>query len=332
LKRTIEKFVITLTFKEHMKKHNIIILALYIIAVSTFLSACNSANKQTGDTTDSVEITHKLGKTPIKKLPTRIVTLDIGALETLTALGVTPVGVPKKYMPEYLDGLKNNADVADVGSVIEPDFEAINAVSPDLILMSTRQERFYEELSHIAPTIFIGTDNKNYLPSFKENTMLLASIVNKEDEANEKLQALEAKIKSAQERFEQDSSKALFLIYNNGKFSAFGQGSRFGFIHDVLHIKPVMELQDESVHGQKVSNELIAEANPDYLFIVDRNAAVVGKKANLSEVENPLVKQTNAYKNQKIFYLDPNLWFISGGGLTSVDLMVDDIVKKLEAK
>jgi iron complex transport system substrate-binding protein len=97
-----------------------------------------------------------------------------------------------------------------------------------------------------------------------------------------------------------------------------------------LHIKPVMELKDESVHGQRVSNELIADADPDYLFIVDRNAAVVGKKANLSEVENPLVKQTNAFKNDRIFYLDPDLWFISGGGLTSVDLMVDDIVARFE--
>jgi len=86
-----------------------------------------------------------------------------------------------------------------------------------------------------------------------------------------------------------------------------------------------MDFDDESVHGQKVSSELIAKANPDYLFIVDRNAAVLGKVANKDEMENPLVKQTHAFKNNKIFYLDPNVWFISGGGLTSVRLMVQDI-------
>jgi iron complex transport system substrate-binding protein len=119
-------------------------------------------------------------------------------------------------------------------------------------------------------------------------------------------------------------------LFNNGRFSAFGKGSRFGFIYDVLQFKPVMDLKDESVHGQKMSNELIAQANPDYLFIVDRNAAVLGKVANKADVENPLVKQTKAYQNQAIYYLDPNVWFISGGGLTSVKLMTDDILRMVK--
>lgn len=305
-------------------------LVLTCLVCCLMLTGCNSNSKQEQVSGEQLEIEHKLGPTMVPQNPSRIVVLDIGALETLKELGVRPIGIPKKYMPEYLDDLKNNPDIADVGSVIEPNFEGINALSPDLILMSTRQERFYEELNDIAPTIFIGTDNKDYLPSFKHNVMLLAKIVDKENMAEEKLHKLEEKIKVAQEKFEANPGKALFLIYNNGKFSAFGKGSRFGFIHDVLHIKPVMELKDESVHGQRVSNELIAEANPDYLFIVDRNAAVVGKKANLSEIENPLVKQTSAFKNGKIFYLDPDLWFISGGGLTSVDLMVDDIMERFE--
>lgn len=293
-------------------------------------TSCNFSSNSNQEPTSGewLEVEHKLGTTKVIKNPARIVVLDIGALETLKELGVMPIGIPKKYMPEYLEDLKNNPDIADVGSVIEPNFEDINALSPDLILMSTRQERFYEELSDIAPAIFIGTDNKDYLPSFKRNIMLLAEIVDKESLAQEKIDALDTKIAAAQKRFEENPDKALFLIYNNGRFSAFGEGSRFGFIHDVLHIKPVIELNDESVHGQRVSNELIAEANPDYLFIVDRNAAVVGKKANTKEVENLLIKQTNAFKNNKIFYLDPDLWFISGGGLTSVDLMVDDIVAR----
>jgi len=327
-KRTTRKFVIILIFEMNKIFKSTLVLTCLLFAL--IQTGCNSNPKQEQVSEEQLEIEHKLGPTMVPKNPSRIVVLDIGALETLKELGVTPIGIPKKYMPEYLDDLKNNPDIADVGSVIEPNFEGINALSPDLILMSTRQERFYDELNDIAPAIFIGTDNKDYLPSFKHNVMLLAKIVDKEHVAEEKLHKLEEKIKVAQKEFEGDPGKALFLIYNNGKFSAFGKGSRFGFIHDVLHIKPVMELKDESVHGQRVSNELIANANPDYLFIVDRNAAVVGKKANLSEVENLLVKQTNAFKNGKIFYLDPDLWFISGGGLTSVDLMVDDIVERFK--
>lgn len=305
------------------KKAATFILSIILLA---FLG-CNSTDKTGGSAQDSMEIIHRLGKTRIPKKPEKIVVLDIGALETLYELQVKPAGIPKKFMPNYLDGLKNDPQVADVGSVIEPDFEAISVLNPDLILISTRQERFYKELSDIAPTIFIGTDNKDYLSSFEHNTLLLGSIVGKDNEAKAKLEQLEHQIQQARDKYAKDQHKALFLLFNNGRFSAFGKGSRFGFIYDVLQFKPVMDLKDESVHGQKLSNELIAQANPDYLFIVDRNAAVLGKVANKTDIENPLIKQTRAYRNQAIYYLDPNVWFISGGGLTSVKLMTDDILR-----
>ncbi|MFZ4863939.1 siderophore ABC transporter substrate-binding protein [Sphingobacterium sp. Mn56C] len=301
-------------------------LVVILLAVVGSMAACNTPSQpQHGAHGEVLSIPHKLGVTTISSQPSRIVVLDIGALETLHELGVTPIAIPKKFMPEYLNDLKKREDIADVGSVIEPDFEAIHAQKPDLILISARQERFYKELSDIAPTVFIGTDNKNYIASFKSNTLLLADIVGKKDVAQQKLDSLDAKIRTAQQFFDKDPNKGLFLIYNGGKFNAFGSGSRFGFIHDVLHIKPVMELKDESVHGQKVSNELIAEADPDYMFIVDRNAVVMDRKAVKTEIENPLIQQTKAFKNKKIFYLDPNVWFISGGGITSVNLMIEAI-------
>lgn len=313
-----------------MKKFNALKSMLPAVLVLLMLFAgCQSNNSTKESAKGSTEITHKLGVTKVHEKPERIVVLDIGALETLHKLGVKPTGVPKKFMPGYLSAVKDDPAVADVGSVIEPDFEAISALNPELILISTRQERFYQELSEIAPTIFIGTDNKDYIPSFIRNTQLLAKIVGKEELAQQKIDSVQSQIAAAQEKFKADPRKALFLIYNNGRFSAFGKGSRFGFIHDVLQIKPVMDLKDESVHGQRVSNELIADANPDILFIVDRNAAVVGKKADRTEIENTLIRQTNAYKNGSVFYLDPDVWFISGGGLISVNLMINDIVQLL---
>lgn len=306
-------------------------LLVFLIALQT-ITSCQQSYKKTEQLSENqtMEIEHKLGKSIVPKNPKRTVVLDIGALETMKELDLNPIGIPKKFLPEYLNDLKDNQKISDVGSVIEPDFEAIAALNPDLILMSTRQERFFEELNEIAPTVFIGTDNKNYIPSFEQNVKLIAKIFEKEALAQTKLDSLNAKIANAQKKFNENPNKGLFLIFNNGKFSAFGKGSRFGFIHDVMNIKPILDLQDESVHGQRVSNELIAEANPDYLFIVDRNAAVLGKTSSKNEVENQLIKQTKAFKNGKIFYLDPNVWFISGGGLTSVDLMVDDVVKLIQ--
>ena len=42
-------------------------------------------------------------------------------------------------------------------------------------------------------------------------------------------------------------------------------------------------------------------------------------------VENKLVKQTNASKNNKIIYLNPETWYLAGGGVASVNAMIDEI-------
>ncbi len=312
-----------------MKSYLKLLLAAAFILFG-FAQCGQSRNENKSENT--IEIEHKLGKTKVPAAPKRIVALDIGAVETLLEFGVQPAGIPKKFMPNYLDQLKDNANIGDVGGVKEPDLEKINALHPDLILISTRQEKFYDELSSIAPTIYVGVDEKDYIQSFKHNTEVLAKITGKETEAQQKLKALDEKIAATQNTFKDDSSKAMFLMYNNGKFALYGKGSRFGFIHDVVGLKQAMEAGsgNESVFGQKVSNELIAEANPDYIFLVDRNAAVVGQKASKEEVENKLIQQTNAFKNGKIFYLDPNVWFISGGGITSMNMMLDDVQKLLK--
>ncbi|WP_028298119.1 siderophore ABC transporter substrate-binding protein [Olivibacter sitiensis] len=294
------------------------------------LMGCNQSGQKSDAMQDTLVIDHKLGKTTIGDKPSRIVVFDIGALETFNELGVKPIGIPKRYMPAYLSSLKDDETIGDVGSVIEPNLEAINALSPDLILISTRQERFYDELSKIGPTIYVGVDTKDYINSFKHNTLLIGSIVGKEKETEDKLNAVLDKIGEVRKIAEGKPGKALFLLYNNGRFNAYGKGSRFGFIHDVIGLQPALEHVEESVHGQLVSNELIAETNPDYLFIVDRNEAVAGTAAGKDNIENKLIQQTAAYKNHHIYYLDPEVWFISGGGLTSTEKMLEDMEKILK--
>jgi iron complex transport system substrate-binding protein len=49
-----------------------------------------------------------------------------------------------------------------------------------------------------------------------------------------------------------------------------------------------------------VSFEYIVEKDPDYLFVVDRNAVVGGDAAAKETIENELVQRTKAYQNGKI--------------------------------
>lgn len=125
---------------------------------------------------------------------------------------------------------------------------------------------------------------------------------------------------------------ALVILANDGTISAFGPGSRFGIVHDVLGIAPIDKNIEVSTHGQSISFEFIAQKNPDYLFVVDCGAVVGGNGQSIAKalVENELVKKTKAFAGGNIVYLDPNYWYLSGGGLVSVAEMINQVAKGLK--
>lgn len=299
--------------------NNIVKYAVVLLGAVLFASCNPTANNgeaQVGDTT-------------VVGQPSNIVVFDFGTMESLYELGIKPVGIPKNYTPEHLAALKNDNSIEDAGGLMEPNFEKINSLSPDLIIISARQEKFYDEFRKIAPTIFIHIDNGNYMQSFEDNTLLIARLIGKEGEAEEKIAATKAKLAEAQKKLSAHEENALIMMHNNGRFSVYGAGSRFGFIHAELKIKPALEELEDATHGQRVSNEFILEADPDYLFIVDRNMVVQGKGVSKEEIENRLIQQTKAYKNGKIVYLNPQIWYLSGGGITSTNMMIDEILESV---
>lgn len=297
------------------------------------LLSCNSSENSADATSEDqqkITVTHDLGTTHVKVNPSKVVVLDLGSLETLDQLGVKIIATAKRNLPEYLRHYENDASITDVGTLKEVNLEKIQALSPDLIIISGRLQDSYKELSQIAPTIFVALDYKDYMSSFEKNVRLLGEIFQKEKEVEVELAAINEKISENKELIKERPEKALIVLYNNGKFSAYGKNSRFGFIHDVMDVKPAIENLEVSNHGNAVSNEFIQETNPDYLFIIDRGAIVNGKSASKEEIENALIKQTNAAKNNNIIYLDPTVWYISGGGLTSVKEMTNEIVSAVK--
>ena len=112
--------------------------------------------------------------------------------------------------------------------------------------------------------------------------------------------------------------------------SAYGPSSRFGLIHDVFGFGAADEKIEVSTHGQSISFEYIMETNPDVLFVIDRNTAVGGESGAEETIENELVQKTTAFKEDKIIYLNPDSWYLSGGGLKSVKIMAEEIEASLK--
>ncbi|WP_312123949.1 siderophore ABC transporter substrate-binding protein [Lysinibacillus boronitolerans] len=264
----------------------------------------------------------------LDKIPEKVVVFDNGFLDTLDALGVNPTAVVQDSLPSYLSKYKDSTYV-NAGTLFEPDYEKLSEINPDIIFISGRASAAYAELSKIAPTVYIGVDNKNFLESFKANTELAGKIFGKEKEAADAIAAYEAKVEEVKGKATASEEKALIVLGSEGALSAYGSGSRFGVIHDVFGVKAADEKVKVGTHGDNVSFEYVRDTNPDILFVVDRDAVVNenGESGTKAAIENEIVSATNAVKNGKVFYLDPEVWYLSGGGLQSETLKVEDVLK-----
>ena len=314
-------------------------LAVMMFALMAFLVACGSdtekPDNKSGATADKaesevIEVTHELDKEPVEvnKNPETVVVFDFGILDALNEIGVEVAGLPQANVPSYLSEFED-AKYKNVGSLKEPDFEAIHAMKPDVIFISARQAELYKEFSEIAPTVYVGLDTAHYMDSFKENMDLVAEIFDKEDEMKAELTEIDEQVAAIKDKTSAVDGNALIVLGSEGKVSAYGPNSRFGLIHDVFGFKPADEKIEVSTHGQNVTFEYIVETNPDILFVIDRDAAVGTESSVKDSIENDLVKKTNAYKNGKIIYLNADYWYLSGGGLLSMKEMIKEMEEAL---
>lgn len=311
----------------------IILTGLLLAFVAT--TSCKDKTKETAGTeqtasTDKLVIKHLLGTTEVVKNPKKVVLLSYGVIDSFDKLSIQIAGLPKGNLPGYLSKYGNDDTIVDIGNLMDPNFEKINELGPDLIVISGRQSKLYDELSKIAPTIYMDIDKDDYLGSFEKNARQLGELFDKEVEVEKELMIIKSKIAKIKQISETSHKTGLIVLVNEGRYSAYGKGSRFGIIHDVFGIKPADQNIEVATHGQSVSNEFIQKVNPDYLFVIDRGAALKKNDLNKAAFSNPLIEKTKAYQNDKIIFLSPDVWYLSGGGLESVSMMVDEIEKAIQ--
>lgn len=299
------------------------ILIVFIAGGTLFFKS--KEKKEDVATSVDMKITHKLGEATLKKNPKKVVVFDYGTLDSLDKMGIEIKGLPKSNIPSYLSKYKDDKYI-DVGTLFEPNFEKLNEIKPDVIFISARQSKAYEELNKIAPTIHLNTENGKYMESVKSNLEKLGKVFDKEDFVRDEIKKLDDSVKDINKKASEGGKKALVILANDGALSAYGKGSRFGIIHEELGFPLSDEHIDTAVHGQKISFEYVVEKNPDYIFVVDRGAVVQGGHKSVNKIlENDLIKTTKAYKNNKIISLNPELWYISSGGIVSTTEMLKEI-------
>lgn len=270
-----------------------------------------------------LSIVHAQGTTEVPKNPQRVVILSPATLDIADALGINPMGVPQTsaHYPQHLAKYNGKAYL-NAGTLFEPNFEALSNARPDLILAGARAHDAYGKLSEIAPTVSLDLDPKNFVQSLTERTEQLGKLFGKEEKARQVLAAFNAQIADVRKE-SATAGSAMMLMINGGKISAHSPGSRFGFIYDVLGFKPATAFPETGKHGNAVSPEFIMEANPDWLFVLDRDSAIGRKEGESAQqvLDNPLVRKTNAWKKQQVVYLDSGSLYIAGGIQSYSNLM-----------
>lgn len=301
--------------------------ACFVVSMFALVACSTGGNDGNTSASKKVSVTHELGTIEVPYDAKKIAVLDLAALDVLDALGLGDRvgGIPKSSSVSYLKSYVENADIIDMGSVKEVDMEALNSLQPDLIFIGGRLSSEYDNLSKIAPTILFSIDQeKGYMTSFKENVEMMGSIFGLEEKAKEITTSFESRIQKVNEQAK--GKTAIISLVTSGSLSTLGNGTRGSLIGNEAGFENIAK-DVNSTHGDTSSFELVLEKNPEYLFVLDRDTAINAEGAKIAKevLENEIIQKTDAYKNNNIIYLTPDVWYLAEGGITATDIMIKDI-------
>jgi len=282
-------------------------------------------------TATAFELNHSEGTLTLENTPKKVVSFDVGVLDTLAALDVPVAGVPRST---YAGALARYQDSTIVGTLFEPDYAVLRDIQPDLIIAGSRSLKAVPELSKLAPTISFNSDPAAFLKSFRETSLSLGKAFGKEEQAAAALAAIDNNLKALHEANQGKTGAMLFTI--KGNVIPHVPGDRFGYAYEVAGLKSVLPAKDPNApvaprpepnspeakaaaeqRAQAVA--AIAAAEPDWLLVLDRGAINNGERTAAATLEqHPQLSQTRAFKAGRVVYVDPNGWYILGGGLNNM--------------
>jgi iron complex transport system substrate-binding protein len=318
----------------HMKSKLSSILAI-MFAFLLVLAGCSGSkeeanskpNKEKKEEPTSYTIEHAMGTAEIKGTPERVVILTNEGTEALLALGVKPVGAVQSWLGNpWYDHIKDEMDgVKELGTESEPNLEAIAALKPDLIIGNKlRHEKIYEQLEAIAPTVFSETLKGNW----KENFMLYAKAVNKEEKGKEVIAEYDQRVEDLKAKLGDKLNMRVSIVrFMAGDVRIYHKDSFSGVILDQLGFaRP--ESQNVNDFAEKgVTKERIPAMDGDILFYFTYETGD-GEASKLEEewINDPLFKNLNVAKQGKVYKVSDAIWNTAGGVLAAHH-MLDDIEK-----
>ena len=302
-----------------------------LIAIGALgLSACGTSDADTTEETSgnaedagTVEVTDMAGTThTVPSEPTSVVATDNRVFRTLAEWDVELSAAPIELMPadmEVLDKYTKNEDILNIGNHREPDMEMITASQPDLVINGQRFSQHGEAITSAidegVPIVNtdIDVESGTIDQEFRDQITLLGDVFGHQDEASELVAEFDEALERAQEAYDPEVS-VTGLITSGGdiNYSAPTTGRAIGPLYDILELSPALEDDGSNVDtGDDISVEAIASSNPEFLIVMDRDAAVGdGTSAGAKELieESEALQNVPAVENDNIYYMPADFY------------------------
>ena len=233
-----------------------------------------------------VEITDIYGTVTVPINPQRVISLDNRTFQTLDAWGVELAAGPKPVMPEGIS-YKTDDSVMDIGSHNDPNLEVIAAADPDLVIVGQRFAGRYEEIKDLVPNAVVislnfdvsvdavGSAGDNLVNGFRDFTLALGQIFDKNAEAAQMVADFDNAVAAAKAAYDPEITiMTLIVSGGNIRFAAPGSGRVWGPLYEIFDWTSSLKIDGASSdhQGDDISIEAIAQSNPDWIFVLDRDA------------------------------------------------------------
>ncbi|WP_042198898.1 siderophore ABC transporter substrate-binding protein [Paenibacillus camerounensis] len=274
-------------------------LMFFLAVLTLMLAACsnsNNGNVEAGTngeannstaTTATIEITDAHGTVAVPVNPKNVISLDSRTFETLASWNINLAAVPKDVMPADSPYVSDES-VQNVGNHREPNLEIVAAANPELVIIGQRFAGYYEDIKKLVPNAAVidlnfdvseaaATPGDNLVNGLKNATVTLGQIFDKNEEAKQLTADFDKAIEAAKSAYNgTDTVMGVEVSGGNIGFSAPHFGRVWGPMYDIFGWKPALEIENAtSDHkGDDISVEAIAQSNPDWLLVLDRDAAV----------------------------------------------------------
>lgn len=274
-----------------------------ILSITMMLLLCSMAVAEENNT---VTVTDDLGRiVSISNAPQRIVSLSPSNTEILFALGLGDrvVGVTKycSYPPE-VESLKDSGKAEVVGGYVDPDFEKILSLRPDLVLASqTHSNGAVSLLDKVGiPTFVVDSNN---LSSIILSIEKVGKITGKADDASALVAQMQSRIKAVSDKVSSlPKTRVLYIVWHDPVQTA-GAGT---FEDEIIERAGGVNIFHDLSGYAQVDPEAIAVRNPEAIIACSGMGTGADKPLQWAETERGL-NQTDARKNDRIYQAEGDL-------------------------